>query len=407
MSNYFNEWEKFPAQWLRNLSQAGQIVPGVVDERDVKSVAPSDVRDATQCHFFAGIGVWSYALRLAGWPDELAVWTASLPCQPFSAAGRKKKFKDERHLWPDFFRLLEQCRPDVLLSEQAATPDGLEWYDTASASLEGIGYTCGAAVLASAGVGAPHIRHRLYFVAHTEGFRWPARRDASASDGLDEAWLEFERRGDARGLAHAYRARFPWQPRSGGVPQAEAGIAAGLDGADGAQPGGAAQPLADAYGGRRDRSRLLVRERRAHDNLAAPPGRSQVGGVADQPLAAGEVGAVGDAFGEGLQEQLGEPGVPPGAGGADEGEAALGAGPPTRGLWGDAVWLFCQDGKYRPVEPGVEQMASGSTDRVEFVPPLATGVEGRVGQIAGYGNAINALCAATFIRAFIETQQDR
>jgi hypothetical protein len=39
--------------------------------------------DSTQCHFFAGIGVWSYALRLAGWPDDRPVWTGLLPLSTF------------------------------------------------------------------------------------------------------------------------------------------------------------------------------------------------------------------------------------------------------------------------------------------------------------------------------------
>ena len=56
-----------------------------------------DIAGYTQCHFFAGIGIWSYALRLAGWPDDRQVWTGSCPCQPFSAAGKGEAFNDERH----------------------------------------------------------------------------------------------------------------------------------------------------------------------------------------------------------------------------------------------------------------------------------------------------------------------
>lgn len=60
-----NEFDKFAAQWLRNLIDAGHIAPGVVDERSIEDVHPNDLRGFTQCHFFAGIGVWSYALRNA------------------------------------------------------------------------------------------------------------------------------------------------------------------------------------------------------------------------------------------------------------------------------------------------------------------------------------------------------
>ena len=88
MAAYYNEIDPYAAQWLRNLIEAGQIAPGYVDERDIRDVSPSDLIGFTQHHFFAGVGVWSYALRLAGWPDDEPVMTGSPPCQPFSSAGR-------------------------------------------------------------------------------------------------------------------------------------------------------------------------------------------------------------------------------------------------------------------------------------------------------------------------------
>jgi DNA (cytosine-5)-methyltransferase 1 len=108
---YYNEIDKYAAQWLRNLITAGHIAPGEVDERSILDVAPDDLRGFAQCHFFAGIGVWSYALRLAGWPDDRSVWTGSCPCQPFSVAGMGGGFDDERHLWPFWFHLIESRRP--------------------------------------------------------------------------------------------------------------------------------------------------------------------------------------------------------------------------------------------------------------------------------------------------------
>ncbi|WP_429497311.1 DNA cytosine methyltransferase [Robbsia andropogonis] len=108
---YYNEIDPYAAAWLRNLIEAGHIAPGMVDERSIEDVRPDDVRGFTQCHFFAGIGVWSYALRRAGWPDDRPVWTGSCPCQPFSAAGKGSGFADERHLWPAFHHLIRECRP--------------------------------------------------------------------------------------------------------------------------------------------------------------------------------------------------------------------------------------------------------------------------------------------------------
>jgi DNA (cytosine-5)-methyltransferase 1 len=161
---YYNEIDPYAAQWLRNLIAAGHIAPGDVDERDIRDVRPDDLRDYTQSHFFAGIGGWSIALRLAGWPDDRPVWTGSCPCQPFSAAGGGKAADDERHLWPSWAPLIRECRPGTVFGEQVEAAIGWGWLDTVFADLEAQGYACGAAVLPACGVGAPHIRNRLWFV---------------------------------------------------------------------------------------------------------------------------------------------------------------------------------------------------------------------------------------------------
>lgn len=181
MRAYYNEREPFAADWLRNLIAAGLIAPGDVDSRDIRDVRPGDLDGYGQCHFFAGIGGWSLALRLAGWPDDQPVWTGSCPCQPFSAAGRGGGFADERHLWPHWHWLIEQCRPATILGEQVASKDGLGWFDLVSADLEGTGYAVGAADLCAAGVGAPHPRQRLYFVG---------RRSGAYSNRSDKHWRD-------------------------------------------------------------------------------------------------------------------------------------------------------------------------------------------------------------------------
>jgi DNA (cytosine-5)-methyltransferase 1 len=166
--SYYNENDPYAAQWLRNLIRAGHIAHGDVDERSIVDVRSSDLAGYAQCHFFAGIGVWSYALRLAGWPDDRPVWTGSCPCQPFSAAGKGDEFGDERHLWPAWFRLIDERRPVVVFGEQVSSKDALAWLDHVCFDLESAGYAVGALDSCAAGVGAPHIRQRLFFVADSD-----------------------------------------------------------------------------------------------------------------------------------------------------------------------------------------------------------------------------------------------
>ena len=167
MTNFYNEIDPFAAQHLRNLIAAGHIAPGVVDERSIEDLPAEYLNQFTQCHFFAGVGVWSYALRLAGWPDNRPIWTASCPCQPFSAAGEGTGFDDERHLWPHLYWLVQQCRPVRLLGEQVASRDADPWIDLVQSDLEAMDYTFGCVPFPAASVGAPNIRDRAYWVAYS------------------------------------------------------------------------------------------------------------------------------------------------------------------------------------------------------------------------------------------------
>ena len=186
MTAYYNEIDPAAAQWLRNLIEAGHIAPGYVDERSIEDVYPSDLRGFTQCHFFAGIGVWSYALRSAGWSDDRPVWTGSCPCQPFSAAGKGAGFADERHLWPAFHHLIKECKPSAILGEQVASKDADAWIDLVHADVEALGYAFGAVPFPSAGVGAPHIRDRLYWVADSQQ-HYRGRQAKPANHGQPQA----------------------------------------------------------------------------------------------------------------------------------------------------------------------------------------------------------------------------
>lgn len=155
--------------WLRCLIAEGLIPKGDVDERSIEEIEAKELHGYVQCHFFAGIGGWAEALRLARWPDNVPVWTGSCPCQPLSSAGQRKGELDERHLWPAFYRLIAQCRPATIFGEQVASSDGAEWLDGISLDLEELEYAVGAADLPAACVGAPHERQRLFWVADAQG----------------------------------------------------------------------------------------------------------------------------------------------------------------------------------------------------------------------------------------------
>ena len=175
--DYYNEIDSYVADWIENQILDGLIPDGKVDRRSIVDVEASDLVGFTQCHFFAGIAGWAHALRLAGWPRDREVWTASAPCQPFSHAGKQLAQADDRHLWPHFFRLLRARRPAVLFGEQVAAAIGLHWLDGVFADLESIDYARRAFVLPACAINAPHRRDRLYFVGHDQSphrSRWPS-----------------------------------------------------------------------------------------------------------------------------------------------------------------------------------------------------------------------------------------
>lgn len=180
---YVNEIDPYCAQWLQNLMDAGVLPAGHIDTRSIEDVTPNDLAGYTQCHFFAGLGGWIYALDLAGWPRDRPVWTGSCPCQPFSAAGKGAGFADERHLWPAWQHLIAQRKPATIFGEQVAAAIGHGWLDGVVSDLEGCGYACGSAVLQASCADAPHRRERLWFVADAEWHKQPREEPCSWPTG--------------------------------------------------------------------------------------------------------------------------------------------------------------------------------------------------------------------------------
>jgi DNA (cytosine-5)-methyltransferase 1 len=347
---YYNEIDPFAAQWLRNLIAGGHIASGEVDERSIEDVTPDDLRGFTQCHFFAGIGVWSHSLRLAGWPDDKPVWTGSCPCQPFSAAGKGDGFADERHLWPHFFHLISERRPQHVFGEQVASGNANAWFDLVQADLEGMEYAFGLVPFTSAGIGAPHIRERAYWVAHAG-----SEHESAAGN---ETWFTARLRSSS------------------------------------------SDRLANTGGERLNRvDSLLQREESRQDSkgLSEATGNCFADGLAntdDEQHSIAISGCGHEHVSTGRQQD------PAASAGLRGDYRPL----EVNGFWRDADWLFCRDGKWRPVEPGTFPLVDGSAARLGRVESGVARVasSNRVGRLKGYGNAINAQAAAEFIRAYME-----
>jgi len=342
MSVYYNEIDPFAAEWLRQLIKAGHIANGTVDERSIEDVAPNDLMGFTQCHFFAGIGVWSYALRLAGWPDDRPVWTGSCPCQPFSSAGKGGGFDDERHLWPAWFHLISVCKPPNIFGEQVASKDGLAWLDLVQSDLEGANYRCGATDICAAGVGAPHIRQRMWIVADSrqeQRGRWPSQQRStiqSASERIEET-IHDQRSGTVSELVNTQgtrHKRFEDLSSTGTL--------------------GETLPEAEPQYGLRSPSTVPSVLGNPNDPESARIGEHS------RPVLSHE-----EAEGSRVRRLAG-------------------------GFWRDADWIWCRDQKYRPVEPGTFPLAHGATNRV--------------GRLRGYGNAISPWAAKEVIEAYMSPE---
>lgn len=391
--NYYNDSDHKACAWLRELMSDGLIPQGVIDERSIADVQPADLAGYTQCHFFAGIGGWSYALQLAGWSADQPVWTGSCPCQPFSVAGKGKGAEDKRHLWPEFARLICKCRPSIVFGEQVAAAIGHQWLDGVFAGLEAEGYACGAAVFGAHSVGAPHIRQRLYWVAHTTSVQWaqngnkqgerswrgPAQ-DNAAECGRNNCGVDnciSQRRGTGRN-DHGQHDR-----EQSSADGESCGMAvAGRDGVRGCagrgkEIGGRACVEASGSGDAGGMGHASVGKDHGRE-LGDMEGKKPSGRRGDHASDASvQYGGLADAERE------------RGRGWNREGGHASDALARLSEMWDRSKWHYCRDGKTRriPVEPALF--------------PLAHGVPGRVGLLRGAGNAIVPQVAAAFIRSSI------
>lgn len=393
MKVYYNEYSPFPAQWIRNLISAGVVRGGMVDERSIELV-PDGIGDFTRCHFFAGIGGWEIALQQAGWPKDVPVWTGSCPCQPFSAAGQGRGTADDRHLWPEFLRLIKANRPPRIFGEQvsgskvtgklftertferlepearraAGEADQEAWLKHVQTDLEGLGYIVGSVSFPACGVGAPHARQRLYWYA------CDARR-------VRDARLLDDSKGERREVCDTSNERKAYAP-----------INAPSDSSD------------SSTNQRGSNARYVGNSPQCEDGtLHREPGSCL---RQEEPTGGhGVSGGVANNSGKRL-ERWEEQSTREERQAAERDGYSSDRPGPTNGHWRAADWIFCRDNKWRPIEPGSSPLADG----VSAKPPggrteLARMARAsRKGQLAGYGNAIVIPQAVEFIRACMEEE---
>lgn len=382
MTAYYNEHDPGAAAWLRELIAADLIAKGEVDERSIADVRPNDLRGFGQCHFFAGIGGWSLALRSAGVPDHFPIWTGSCPCQPFSAAGKRIGFDDPRHLWPYWRYLIAQCRPAICFGEQVAAAS--DWLRLVRSDLEALEYAVGAMPVEAASAGADHLRDRFWFVAD-DGCR---RRAGSAERQVQQPRRAEAERAGERVVANANSKGQQRLAEHGEMAGQRGGIDVANDDDAGLQGRGLSAERTDKRpagpDGMADADKRPSQRRRVTGKLSSPPGDAQ--GQEDQrqrlgnaPADRGEgVGNVEHAARIAQREPHDE----------SNANAACGQTWAISGSAGSYEWVIGADGKARRVKSGVRLLVDGFPERM--------------GLLRGFGNAIDPRPAAAFIKASIE-----
>lgn len=429
---YYNDSDPKKCEWVRELIKRGLVTDGEVDERSIQLIHPDDLRGFRRCHFFCGIAIWDYALNLARWGDR-QVWTGSCPCQPFSAAGKGAAFDDERHLWPEFFRLIKARRPDVVFGEQVSSIDGLAWFDVVRGDLDNSDYTYGVLDTFAGGVGAPHRRKRLYWCASND-------RMADASivgqlgrrTGETRGWSgEPEQLRDAGGLADNTEARRTGaRQHDGGLPPLPArsqqhGTDGRMEDADSVQPEQSAGKWAGASGqgsgrscgelagpGTADSVEDTMRpergpDQRQQDRHRQAPQRDE---STDRAGERSEVERMENA------EHAGSPlaGTKIGCGTAPNLPAGRSRTGQVNGFWRSADWVLTRPQRLgdrpgiRPIESIAQPLVNGAPPGVGRSGhrgfPLAKGEEARVMRLHGYGDGIVATQAAAFVKAYCQAK---
>lgn len=102
--------------------------------------------------------------------EPVDVVCGGFPCQPFSAAGKRRSKQDDRYLWPEMLRVISAVRPTWVIAENVAGIISLA-LDDVLADMENAGYSCQSFIIPACAVNAPHRRDRVWIVAHRNSER--------------------------------------------------------------------------------------------------------------------------------------------------------------------------------------------------------------------------------------------
>ena len=170
------------------------------------------------------------------------ILTGGFPCQPYSAAGKRKGKEDQRHLWPEMLRAIREISPSFVVGENVrglTNWNGGLVFDEVCFELESIGYQVAPVIIPACAVNAPHKRERIWFVAYSECFRYNGQSQKTGSNNTREEW-ELEKNvghngNYVRGEIERYSTNFGksnWKefPTQSPVCSRNDGIPTGLDG---------------------------------------------------------------------------------------------------------------------------------------------------------------------------------
>jgi DNA (cytosine-5)-methyltransferase 1 len=154
--------------------------------------------------------------RRPDFPERTDLVCGGFPCQPFSQAGKQQAQDDPRHLWPEMFRIIRELRPTWVCGENVTGLIRLG-LDEVLTDLEGEGYATRTFNIPACATGAPHLRQRLWIIAHANSESEP---DGAFDGGAGSRQLGFEFVADPKSV----HGEGPDQKRnSRGKPEKKAG----------------------------------------------------------------------------------------------------------------------------------------------------------------------------------------